>query len=762
MEWDGWSNAIIAILTFVLLLFSSWKGWKEVNFRSATKNLHTSCQDEDKMGYFVVSFPWYRHLFPPWMSSVKPPRIPSLRTIIKHGDLGIFTASIMDSLKRGHCDVSWRPLYEQFFRECAWAMDYNPKVRELLENVFNEKSGLREYLKQAEFDIWMARRCAEGKVKGDQLPEPHRGCTHIPFWKFWLYRHNLKEQLYYCRSLSSGPRILRPLTERIASMDRHFLYYRWQVERCQHETNAVRQHHATVGPLLVSSAIPLEHDPVTKKTIAEFKQHHQNRHHHIALQSDTTNISNHEGSPAVRVSEEELAALSFMLGIEIKSGDEQFLPGGRGGFGTCLTSNKFKGKSVLRLIQHVDHPQFSNARGGSRYSILFAKHLACGCIPFERWHDHEVQTLVVTEKVQDIIQEGGSICDTVDKTKTSDFRWTNPEIQYLSHMPAFGNGGNFYHMNRSHPGFKPSLPGTIWANCTQTERHFSITTWPEVIARLAFGGLVPMATRPLAEAVRFSVGGASHSSGDMEALEKLMRRVQEVIHDEPDCWIPMFGERFKEQCRKKRKDVNVDFTSQAAGVFDQEMSDIVRHFGQYTTLLEALLARTDEVPPGGAGGNANDTDSFTTATSGSVDRQQGATAEEENILEHERRIREKVYKACVNQIKETYKTAVEWEGRKKAGTANAPFLLSTTTSLGTSHKNLAGREEGDIIQTVELSRWRLSMEQCATVARCLIQAWTSFVRIVDWNDNDPAGRDGSRPSYHPVSLAELPDVAAWE
>ncbi|KAK5659976.1 hypothetical protein OQA88_13441 [Cercophora sp. LCS_1] len=342
----------------------------------------------------------------------------------------------------------------------------------------------------------------------------------------------------------------------------------------------------------------------------------------------------------------------MVLGIEIESSRKTCLPQGRGGFGVCLTSNKFKATSVLRLVHRADHPSLANTRGGSKHSILFAKHIACGCIPFSRNNeDNEVQTLSVTKQVCDIIRQGGQICDGCDYEGNSGFSWAGRQIQYLNGMPAFGDTPNYYFMEHlpSHPAAsavlrsrpydtgscfghpRPALVlinddrhssdslsqrfervavvqeylrtqrlsnvSTIWSSCKQGAKPWLITTWPRVVAGIAFGGLVPVTTAPVADIVRFSVGDCltdmNQGERDMRAMERLMTLVQEGVYKRADQWIPLFGGKFLDRpCQKSAAD-HVDYGSQALGVFDEDMTDTVRHMGQYTTLLEALIARID-------------------------------------------------------------------------------------------------------------------------------------------------------------------------
>jgi hypothetical protein len=74
-----------------------------------------------KMGYFVACgpSPW-RKLWPFNLRKTRPPRLLTVAGLIKAGDEGIFTSSMFDGISANHEQVSWKALYEAFFREYAW------------------------------------------------------------------------------------------------------------------------------------------------------------------------------------------------------------------------------------------------------------------------------------------------------------------------------------------------------------------------------------------------------------------------------------------------------------------------------------------------------------------------------------------------------------------------------------------------------------------------------------------------------------------
>ena len=96
MDGDAIVTLIITILTFISFLCGVWKYWWEVAQAAATKDISRACEDSDEIGYFTTFVPRWQ-ICPFCITRLESPRIPSLWSIIKLGDLGLFTASIMDN-----------------------------------------------------------------------------------------------------------------------------------------------------------------------------------------------------------------------------------------------------------------------------------------------------------------------------------------------------------------------------------------------------------------------------------------------------------------------------------------------------------------------------------------------------------------------------------------------------------------------------------------------------------------------------------------
>jgi len=192
----------------------------------------------------------------------------------------------------------------------------------------------------------------------------------------------------------------------IPQVDRHLLYYPWRINSRESGSEAGTQtpmpsgsdcenttpppatsYPKIIPPILVSCLRPLL--PPADQDGTQKSQ---------AAREEGQRLRIFNNIPAVTVSEEDLGALCIALGVETHGKD--FLPNGRGGLGHLLASHTENGMNIIRLVYHHE-TQFEGGRSaGSGYSTLFAKHLACGCIPFARSKGGLVDTLVITPTVE--------------------------------------------------------------------------------------------------------------------------------------------------------------------------------------------------------------------------------------------------------------------------------------------------------------------------------------------------------------------------
>ncbi|KAK6414928.1 hypothetical protein LTR95_017658 [Oleoguttula sp. CCFEE 5521] len=437
-----------------------------------------------------------------------------------------------------------------------------------------------------------------------------------------------------------------------------------------------------------------------------------------------------QGSPMVESSADELAALSIVLGIEVQI-DRPYQPGGRGGFGYLLLSNMSRGLTVIRLLNHRSPRSTVRHRARNVHSTLLAKHMACGCMPFASTESGETnKTLAVTPTVDRAIRDGLAINDCYNE----DWRWD--QLAAAARIIDY-----FANPFTPMQGRSESTAGTYWVQAgRQAGKSLGLPdecSWSSSVAHIAFGGLVPMAAGQLVDLVAFSVGSVVDSR-DIEALDPhMIDAVDDEVQRRTGAKnLRLFGDRTERHALAKKTGIYLDSTSLMSHAFHSTSRDVMAQLALYTTLLEALLAMVH------LGGKAS-------------------TQHGDDFLKHGKAQRDAVYEACAEQIRQAYIAKVFQHDYRHPSIAS--LLGSPLDELRHTHQ--------------------LSPESCGTVARCIVMAWTHFVRRIasDHESTRPtsvlqstAARSSSQqeksdaanmvglPPYRPPPLDELPDIAMWE
>jgi hypothetical protein len=133
--------------------------------------------------------------------------------------------------------------------------------------------------------------------------------------------------------------------------------------------------------------------------------------------------------------------------------------------------------------------------GGSGYSTLFTKHMACGCLPFAQSFMSTKQlmthTIVVSKDPKLFFQN-----DLPIEKRNIEELHLPLGAKYLDSLPRVALFNKFYfdcYNNAIYDNFKLD--------------HQMLWPWSRAVAGIAFGGLVPVAADYLVRAVTFTVGG---------------------------------------------------------------------------------------------------------------------------------------------------------------------------------------------------------------------------------------------------------------
>lgn len=433
--------------------------------------------------------------------------------------------------------------------------------------------------------------------------------------------------------------------------------------------------------------------------------------------SDTREVWIHAGHPSIEVSKEELASLSFIIGIPLHAQNAEFLPNARGPYGITLTSEKVAAITTIRL---VFGPRARSPEGpkplakGSGYSTLFAKHMACGSLPFARCVIGEpvtkvdMQTVMVTDEVKTALEGGGAISNLALDTKNGG---EYPrEFNYLARLPS-SSTVEFY-LNCDNAG-DVDQGLLLNAYSVVSGRPAQISSWCDAVAGIPFGGLVPLTTRNLRAVVKFTLEGylKCPDPANPQELDPIFHLIG-MAANELECKklteIDVFG---------YIKDCDGPTVATTKDTEDCDPRFLAETLNCFMTLFERFMAIA--------------------AVNGKLD--------DVGVVRD-------VHTSLQSKLKEAYDAAV----------ARTP-PRTTLEVLINGNKGLAEK----------VAKRSVKVADCVEAAMCILAAWTSLVRLVRWTKGDSktgaevnpealgATADGRESDYYPPLLRELPDVSAW-
>jgi hypothetical protein len=313
---------IEAIMVVITLLFGLYSYVMQQAAGAAREDLGRSCCEERQMRYFVARRPWYFRSG----AATRIPEVPTVDNLIRNGDRLLFSSALFDHIDSSPQDVSWVSLYTQFFREMSWLDPVQTRAARGNKDIFmymQESDKRKNELLQVEL---VRSRKSEKGAKERQGDEEggHRGET-------------------ITNNILRKPRSDKPV--------RHCLF-----------PGVLKG-----PPMLVCCVLPLELPTSKQDKTLDLP--------------DIRPLWIIDRKPCIEMSREELAGLALALGISlIKHKDESM--SGTGPFGVHL--NLVRDVTHWRLRLTHQHRQMDHEEQlGSGYSILFAKCIACGCLPLD-------------------------------------------------------------------------------------------------------------------------------------------------------------------------------------------------------------------------------------------------------------------------------------------------------------------------------------------------------------------------------------------
>ncbi|KAG4424793.1 hypothetical protein IFR04_002141 [Cadophora malorum] len=707
-----WLQALGALGTFIGVFVSFGFWFVDLRYQQAVDIVGRTIVNEEKMAPFAVS--WIHG------KNARTPVLFTISTIIKGGDEHVFTSSMFDQLPPNHDEVPGKNLCHK--------LDESPFWQEVRASWETSRRELR-------IGTWWAVGLAW--LKAGMLILVNKLRRTDKKWKpIECARRFLR------RKVSQDLR-LRPM-QSPKDLNRHLLYPEFQreckrrdIERGGETQDPILEYAVRMPGLKSPWDVSVDVHPLLGYENS-WKQHLQR-------------IWISDGKPCIEVSRTELAALALIMGIRIhlnyKDSDSpsaarkdpksdvldrpevespggdgkldsqsqlfgQGYPrslGGDGIFGRGLYGKPLYGDSwALRLVVgRVEHTSDGPSRG-SGYSTLFAKCMACGCVPFEttdRWN----RVIFITKGTLKAIKAGMNIRDGFYEEGKDKDESARPQ-KYLNRLPSA--------RRISYYGLPGALnEGKIPHVCTVDGAP--ILAWPRVVAGIAFGGLVPMATLNLVRAIRFTAEGENNTVEI--ALEQLWNIMIDIQH------LAQFHQLFGQDIEDAAKAKEGEEMEKMGNPTDASMARAASAISHLSTILEYAIARCAE-PDAILNGGIN----------------VAPPVAHETAQQRRHRARADVFQACCKELSDSFLIA-----RRSEEPANHHLHRKDETHTATVEKPISTHKA------------RFDVVTCGRIARYIILVWSYYVTIVVWNDEENVealkfvGNNKDRV-YHPVDLNELP------
>ncbi|KAK0627403.1 hypothetical protein B0T14DRAFT_600625 [Immersiella caudata] len=681
---------------------------------------------------------------------------------------------MFDWIVPGYRVITWRPVYEAFFQEYAWECDRTGK------------SGIGNWIgvsgvKRDDFDKFKLKALKDIQRKKREAEGEEIGGSHYPFQIVRILSKPFGVAWDALSGTPNTPGSISPCLEFGKKIDHHLLYYHWsfpkpdglrhhELRRSQSlesgdsesiERSVVRFSRRNYSPAMVTAA-PLLIRSIKKHGVikpsagdAGCKWHKNAATKLLPWSHRQKPLWIYRDHPCIEVFDRELLSLSLILGLRLEGSHRAFTPQGLGSFGSVLMSEKRSMFSVLSIAINRNH-RSDKAPAGSGYSSLFAIYMACGFLPFSQMgfpgvgeddcNDHirgqsavETHCVVVTGSTRQRILAGALLDNSnangwrLERNMAADLSLPNnildmtwPRANPIIDSSWLGKtqSGDIYHLETQSETFQESN---------------RVGSWCEAVAGIAFGGLVPMVTVDLREAVKDTVGGAMATEEEVRNLHILMNSIEnhagrrlpsrDIIplieifgsaHERIACYLPKGG-------RQHNTDFFLSFQSELKPATTEQT---VEHLARLSTILEYLIAASK----------------LDTEVIVRVDP---------NLSNEEKKV-EMAFRKCTEEVQVSYQKAIQ---SQQAWGAGAPPVPSAAAPIAPALSEIEV-VLSDITRKLDEDDDILASD-CGKIAKCIIMAWVKLVTLISWSDRGTGVVDGDGV-YHPPLLEELPYISAWE
>lgn len=320
----NWIICGVSILGLISAFTAARSYVNSIRKYRAEQDIGFICCNQRRMGYFQSKVPSYM-----WSNSQATVlSVPTMTGLLRAGEGNVFTSALVDELSDNLSDdVCWKQIYEIFFRQLAWDGHSDPRVATIMRN--------------ASSDVWKKMRLSSGDMHTFDV-EAQSCCRRIlrQYFRWERRRYTLKEQ--------------------------YTPYNRYHDRRLMYRT--ISGH----SPPLVRCVIPL-------RQIGAASPFSPLTGDHSIWQRNLRPIWIHDGHPCIPVPMQQLAGFCLVFGINLHQDNHTL--SGAGAFGLRITISPHNEFNSIHLTQ-ARRPSKQQPAKGNGYSVLFAKLLACGCLPF--------------------------------------------------------------------------------------------------------------------------------------------------------------------------------------------------------------------------------------------------------------------------------------------------------------------------------------------------------------------------------------------
>ncbi|KAI8943723.1 hypothetical protein NX059_001702 [Plenodomus lindquistii] len=426
---------------------------------------------------------------------------------------------------------------------------------------------------------------------------------------------------------------------------------------------------------------------------------------------DGQNATYHDGRRDVKITASELAALSIVLGSPLNRSTTSVFD--KGAYGISLQSMPTADGRRQATLQQNKRSIAQQHAEGKGPSLLFAKHLAAGSLPYSQ-DKKAVKSLLITTETFDAVRAGASLYTHPTTART-------PQSRFLSSLPS-------------------SLDLNFHVLAASTEVHSSTTLIDAITALPFVGGLTPLASKPMINTVQFIASGGLPAARLLSRLEGLVEKVhRQAPH------LKIFGPLYEAQNagilyreRQRLSKVGSD-----PSIMDT-LADKTARMSRYITLLERLMALVPDM---------KQQDVMAAVREATKLELQRSYADAIAAHAGKETSKEPAFVAIQwnppterknKRLSVRSRTSVRWSKRASTGDADSEHSATSNTSPAPSaevHSPNLGKQLEQVLK-MDLPP---SVRTIAYVARMVIVAWTLSVETVAWEH----GEDGFR----------VPDIA---